>query len=123
MSDWRVMVAPFIELFKRIDPALWAACGHNPVKRLPAAPAIRAMVDWIRENLGLTTLQYQRLDDMVAAIGQVKAGEWGYVADDIGAVVRAAGGRVVKVIIESAAADPAHPLRPGMSVVATIKTH
>ena len=29
----------------------------------------RAMVEWIRENLGLTTLQYQRLDDMVAAIG------------------------------------------------------
>jgi starch phosphorylase len=24
----------FIELFKRIDPALWAACGHNPVKLL-----------------------------------------------------------------------------------------
>jgi len=24
----------FIELFKRIDPALWAACGHNPVKML-----------------------------------------------------------------------------------------
>jgi starch phosphorylase len=22
----------FIELFKRIDPVLWAACGHNPVK-------------------------------------------------------------------------------------------
>ena len=27
------------------------------------------MVDWIRSNLGLTTLQYQKLDDMVAAIG------------------------------------------------------
>jgi starch phosphorylase len=24
----------FIELFKRIDPTLWAACGHNPVKLL-----------------------------------------------------------------------------------------
>jgi starch phosphorylase len=24
----------FIDLFKRIDPALWAACGHNPVKLL-----------------------------------------------------------------------------------------
>ena len=24
----------FIELFKRIDPVLWAACGHNPVKLL-----------------------------------------------------------------------------------------
>ncbi len=24
----------FIELFKRIDPNLWAACGHNPVKLL-----------------------------------------------------------------------------------------
>ena len=27
------------------------------------------MVEWIRGNLGLTTLQYQKLDDMVAAIG------------------------------------------------------
>jgi len=24
----------FIDLFKRIDPALWSACGHNPVKLL-----------------------------------------------------------------------------------------
>ncbi len=24
----------FIDLFKRIDPTLWAACGHNPVKLL-----------------------------------------------------------------------------------------
>ena len=24
----------FVELFKRIDPALWSACGHNPVKLL-----------------------------------------------------------------------------------------
>jgi starch phosphorylase len=31
----------FIELFKRIDPALWAACGHNPVKLLGNVPAPR----------------------------------------------------------------------------------
>ena len=24
----------FVELFKRIDSNLWAACGHNPVKML-----------------------------------------------------------------------------------------
>ncbi|MGE5198390.1 MAG: amidophosphoribosyltransferase, partial [Rhodospirillaceae bacterium] len=35
----------------------------------PATERYQAMVDWIRGNLGLTTLQYQRLDDMVAAIG------------------------------------------------------
>ena len=29
----------------------------------------------------------------------------------------------VRIRLDSAAADPAHPLRPGMSVVATIKTH
>lgn len=44
--------------------------------------------------------------DMVAAIGHIKGGEWGYVADDIAAVVAAAGGRLVKVIIESAALTP-----------------
>jgi len=35
----------------------------------PATERHCAMVDWIRDSLGLTTLQYQRLDDMVAAIG------------------------------------------------------
>ena len=44
--------------------------------------------------------------DMVAAIGQIKSGDWHYVADDISAVVRAAPGRLVKVIIESAALSP-----------------
>jgi len=35
----------------------------------PSTDRYQAMVDWIRGNLGLTTLQYQKLDDMVAAIG------------------------------------------------------
>ncbi|MBM4027522.1 MAG: glycosyltransferase family 1 protein, partial [Planctomycetes bacterium] len=35
----------FIELFKRIDPALWAACGHNPIKLLGnvAQPRLEAL--------------------------------------------------------------------------------
>ena len=44
--------------------------------------------------------------DMVAAIGHIKSGDWNHVADDIGAVVRAAAGTVVKVIIESAHLTP-----------------
>ena len=44
--------------------------------------------------------------DMVAAIGHIKGGEWAYVEDDIRAVVEAARGRTVKVIIESAALEP-----------------
>jgi deoxyribose-phosphate aldolase len=44
--------------------------------------------------------------DMVAAIGHIKGGDWNHVADDIGAVVRAAAGRLVKVIIESAHLTP-----------------
>ncbi len=46
--------------------------------------------------------------DMVAAIGHLKGGEWGYVEDDIRAVVDAArpGGALVKVIIESAVLSP-----------------
>jgi amidophosphoribosyltransferase len=35
----------------------------------PSTDRYRAMVEWIRESLGLTTLQYQHLDAMVAAIG------------------------------------------------------
>ena len=44
--------------------------------------------------------------DMVAAIGHIKSGDWHHVADDIGAVVRAAAGTLVKVIIESAHLTP-----------------
>lgn len=44
--------------------------------------------------------------DMVAAIGHIKSGDWRHVYDDISAVVRAAGGRLVKVIIESAVLTP-----------------
>ncbi len=44
--------------------------------------------------------------DMVAAIGHVRGGEWGYVEDDIRAVVAAAKGALVKVIIESAVLAP-----------------
>ena len=44
--------------------------------------------------------------DMVAAIGHIKSGDWGHVADDIAAVVRAAAGTLVKVIIESAHLTP-----------------
>ena len=44
--------------------------------------------------------------DMVAAIGRVKGGEWGYVEDDIRAVVEASRPAIVKVIIESAVLTP-----------------
>jgi deoxyribose-phosphate aldolase len=46
--------------------------------------------------------------DMVAAIGHIKGGEWSYVEDDIRGVVAAAaaGGALVKVIIESAVLAP-----------------
>lgn len=44
--------------------------------------------------------------DMVAAVGHIKSGDWSHVADDIAAVVRAAGGALVKVIIESAHLTP-----------------
>jgi len=44
--------------------------------------------------------------DMVAAVGHIKSGDWNHVADDIGAVVRAANGTLVKVIIESAHLTP-----------------
>jgi len=44
--------------------------------------------------------------DMVAAVGHIKGGDWNHVADDIAAVVGAAAGRLVKVIIESAHLTP-----------------
>ena len=59
-----------------------------------AAEAARAVAD------GATEL------DMVAAIGSVKSGDWQAVRDDIAAVVGAASGRLVKVIVESAVLTP-----------------
>ncbi|MFQ5703832.1 MAG: deoxyribose-phosphate aldolase [Gemmatimonadales bacterium] len=44
--------------------------------------------------------------DMVIALGHVIAGDWDYVEDEIGAVVAAAAGKTVKVILESAALEP-----------------
>ena len=43
--------------------------------------------------------------DMVAPIGRILTGDWDYVAADIAAVVAAAGGRIVKVILETAVLD------------------
>ncbi len=44
--------------------------------------------------------------DMVVALGEIMDDNWDYVEDDIRAVVEAAKGRVVKVIIESGALEP-----------------
>ncbi len=44
--------------------------------------------------------------DMVAPIGAIKDGAWDYVEDDITAVMAAASGRPVKVILETAALQP-----------------
>jgi deoxyribose-phosphate aldolase len=44
--------------------------------------------------------------DMVAAVGRIRGGEWACVEDDIRAVVEAARGALVKVIIESAVLGP-----------------
>jgi len=38
----------FVELFKRIDPNLWAACGHNPVKLLGSVS--QARLEALSEN-------------------------------------------------------------------------
>ena len=44
--------------------------------------------------------------DVVAAIGHVREGSWNYVEDDVRSVVESAAGRVVKVILETAALEP-----------------
>ena len=38
----------------------------------PDSPEYKGMVEYIRKNLGLSSLAYQRLDDLVAAIGLPK---------------------------------------------------
>jgi deoxyribose-phosphate aldolase len=49
--------------------------------------------------------------DMVAALGAMKAGDWAYATQDVADTVRAAEGRLVKVIIESALLSPAEIVR------------
>ncbi len=48
--------------------------GENEAKNIekyqdPDSPEYKGMVEYIRKNLGLTSLAFQRLDDLVAAIG------------------------------------------------------
>ncbi len=45
------------------------ADGHLDEYANERSERYRAMVDWIRARLGLTTLRYQQLPDMIAAIG------------------------------------------------------
>lgn len=49
--------------------------------------------------------------DMVAALGHIRAGDWVHVSRDIAAVVEAAPGHVVKVILETAILDAAQIAR------------
>ena len=67
--------------------------GAN-VPETKAFEAARAVQDGARELA------------MVAAIGRMRSGDWDHVARDIAAVVRAAGGTLVKVIIESSLLTP-----------------
>lgn len=59
-----------------------------------------------RDEAALAVEQGATEVDMVAAVGHIKGGDWHHVADDISAVVEGAQGRLVKVIIESAALTP-----------------
>lgn len=49
--------------------------------------------------------------DVVAPLGLMKGGEWSATAADIAAAIRGAQGRLVKVVIESAALTPAEIVR------------
>ena len=49
--------------------------------------------------------------DVVASLGLMKSGEWSAVAADLAAVIRAAQGRLVKVVVETAALTPAEIVR------------
>jgi deoxyribose-phosphate aldolase len=73
--------------------------GH--VTAVKVAEAERATADGAREL------------DMVVNVGKVLSGDWGYVADDVRAVVEAArrGGALVKVIFENCFLSDAHKER------------
>lgn len=63
-------------------------------------PAIKAAEARLAVEQGADEL------DMVAALGQIKSGDWAAVASDIAAVVTASQGRLVKVILETATLSP-----------------
>lgn len=63
-------------------------------------PAIKAAEARLAVEQGADEL------DMVAALGQIKSGDWAAVASDIAAVVTASQGRLVKVILETATLTP-----------------
>ncbi|MFL5577768.1 MAG: deoxyribose-phosphate aldolase [Gemmatimonadaceae bacterium] len=49
--------------------------------------------------------------DVVAPISQIRAGEWRYVAADVAAAVGAVPGRIVKIVLETAAMTPVEIVR------------
>jgi deoxyribose-phosphate aldolase len=68
-------------------------------------PEIKAAEAALAIQQGATEL------DVVASIGKIRSGDWLHVADDIGAVVRAAGSVPVKVILETALLTPVEIIR------------
>lgn len=82
----------------RVATVIGFPLGAN-TPTIKAAEAVQAVQDGASEL------------DMVAAIGRIRSGEWAYVADDIAAVVSAAGNALVKVIIESATLTPVEVIK------------
>ena len=56
--------------------------------------------------------------DVVAPIGRILMGDWSYVAEDVDAVVQAAAGRTIKVILETAVLAPEQIVEASSLVVA-----
>ncbi len=79
------------------DVALAVVAGFPLGAMAPAAKA---------EEAGMAVAAGASEIDMVIGLGAAKAGEWEAVEADVRGVVAAAGGAVVKVILETAALEP-----------------
>ena len=64
-----------------------------------------ATADKVLETSELAVLGATEID-VVAPIERVQQGDWDYLADEVAALVEAAGGRLVKVILETACLEP-----------------
>jgi deoxyribose-phosphate aldolase len=96
-------------LLREVDTKVVSVAGFPAGANTPQAKA--AEVSQLVE-LGAEEI------DVVAPIGRILMGDWSYVAEDVDAVVQAAAGRTVKVILETAVLTPGHIVEASSAAVA-----
>lgn len=94
---YRSWISECVRLLRYTDAKVVSVAGFPGGASTPQAKAVEVgqLVD-----LGADEV------DVVAPIGRILMGDWGYLAEEVATVVQAAAGRTVKIILETALLTP-----------------